>query len=114
MMDRMITINLDEFLEFAKQEDCWDNYYCLDEFLENTIDKYLRETPCPECGNKIKEIKKVWSETKNWVFEYNTTCQKCGYIIKTENNRDKIKYLLLGGEVKVKDIEILKRELGLE
>ena len=113
-MDRMITINLDEFLEFVEQKDAnYDDTYHA-EFVKNVIDYYFKETPCPECGSKIKEIEKVWSETKNWVLEYNTTCQKCRHIIETKDNRNEVKEDYLAGIVRVKDVEILKEELGLK
>jgi len=113
-MDRIITINLDEFLEFVEQKDGdYDDTYHA-EFVKDVIREYFEKTPCPECGSKIKETKKVWSETKCWVLEYNTICQKCGYIIEMKDNRDNIKKDYLDGYVKVKDVEIIKKELGLE
>jgi C4-type Zn-finger protein len=115
-MDRIITINLDEFLEFVEQKASdREEEYMLNEFMKDTIDEYLsEEDSCPQCGGKLKEEKTIWSKTEYWILEYNTICKKCGYIMKIKDNRNNVKEQYLRGNVRVRDVEILKEELGIE
>ena len=106
----MININLDEFLEFVGQE---ESDFRTDS-VTDIIDEYLKESMCPQCGSKLKEKKDVWSKTGFWILEYNTVCKKCGYIIEMKDNRERVREQYLIGNVRVRDVESLKQELGLE
>lgn len=112
----MTTIDLDEFLEFVEQKNIDSNdesYHS--KFVKDTIDEYLKEDVCPQCGSRLKETKNIWSKTGFWILEYRTICKKCGHIIEIKDNRNKVKEEYLAGNIIIKDIfKIVKEELGLE
>jgi hypothetical protein len=60
-MDRIININLDEFLEFSEQKASdHEEEYMLNDFIKDTINEYLSEKDsCPQCGSKLKEEKTI-------------------------------------------------------
>jgi len=109
----MQNINFEEYLEYMYNRSGESDSYWLADWIENTTGEYLLEFPCETCGSKIKEVKDIWSKTRNHVLEEQTICSKCGFVIGTKDRRDNIRRALKEGQVKVKDVAVLKEELDM-
>jgi C4-type Zn-finger protein len=106
-------INIEEYLEYMQDKADNTDSWWLSDWIENRTNEYLEESLCPNCGSKIKQTNLVWSTTRNYVFEENLVCAKCGYLINHKDLRKNVKAELKLGNVKTKDVKTLKKELDI-
>lgn len=109
-------MNDDEFNEFWElliDEANSTEHWWLDTWLANHLYEWTN-SPIHDCGCRITYDKNIWSKTKNHVLMVETRCSGCDEVLKTKDNTNTIKARLENGSVLVSDVEILKKELGLE
>ena len=95
-------------LEEGHEHDAWWLYSWLSDQMEE-----WDQMPVCECGHRVTQTEKVWSKTGNHILEHKVTCADCGKLIETRDNRKSLIQAINEGRVMVKDLDILKGEVGL-
>jgi len=83
-----------------------------DSWLESRKEEWDQMPVC-ECGHRMTKTETVRSKTENYILERTVKCANCWKIIETIDNRESIIRSILG-DTWIKDLEILREEVGLE
>jgi len=107
----MKEINFDDFWEYLSSRASDNDAWWLEGWLDDCLGEFNEATPCKKCGSRIKKKEHVWSKTRNHVLEYHNKCGKCNNIFGVIDNRKNIENLIEKGDVKAKDLPILREEV---
>ena len=98
------------------------DWHDLFEFVEDHTENYteivdLRRTYeglsiCPKCSSRRQETMDIKGQASNQVLAQRIVCKSCGTIIGEINLRDKLQEKLGRGEIMVKDVSAVERDLG--
>ncbi len=108
----MKKIDFESFWEYLLNRASDNDAWWLDGWLEDCLEEFENIVPCSGCGSTAFVSHNVWSKTRNHVLEYQIKCEKCDKLVSTKSNREAIATLIQKGEVKVKDLPILKVEIA--
>jgi len=84
----------------------------VDSWLEGKKEEWDQMPVC-ECGHRVTKEEQVRSKTRNYILERSVKCANCMKLIETHDNRESIIQAIKEGRVMVKDLEILKEEVGM-
>jgi len=87
----------------------------LDSWLEERKEEW-DEMPVCECGHRMTKTESVLSKTRNpnFILKEIIKCANCMKLIEIKDYRESIIERIKKGQVMVKDLEILKEEVGME
>jgi len=102
-----------EWLEEAVAEA--DAGWMVRDILDIAIENWQKLPDCPECGKKLVcETIEVWSKTGNHRLSIKYSCKKCKHVTSEIDFKPKLIEKVKTGQVLVKDVTILKEELGID
>jgi len=90
----------------SKKEDAW----WLDDWLKQRIRSLIDSARCPDCNSLAREDKPIYSKAGNYILERLSICAFCGCILMRTDYRASLRETIKAGDVRVKDLEILKSE----
>ena len=107
----MKTEGLEDFIRFlelsAEDSDSW----WLKSWVNDRVDEY-NELPFCDCGSRLLTMRSdIYSKTGNHVLETWDICRSCNRVVAVRDNRPELRARLERGDVKIKDAEILRKEL---
>ncbi len=100
-----------DFWEFLTNNAHGADEWWLASWLETNFEKYNQSESCPQCKSKQKENVDIWSKTGNYMLGTTIKCGKCNHVFSVKDRRDNIRKALESGNVKMKDVKILKTEI---
>lgn len=104
-----------QFWEYLQDEACKQDAWWLDNFLDNALDEWKELPNCPSCNKKlVLKSKDFWSKTGNYILKVETRCKFCNSLIEIDDCKERLIQLVKNGEVKVKEVPILKEELEID
>lgn len=104
-----------QFWEYLEDEARDQDASWLNPFLDDALDKWKELPHCPNCNKKlVLKTKDIWSKTGNHILKIETRCKFCNSLIETDDCKERLIQLVKDGEVKVKEVPILKEELGID
>lgn len=82
----------------------------------NDLKEEWDQMPVCECGHRVTKEERVMSKTRNpnFILKEIIKCANCLKIIEIRDYRESIIERINCGQVMVKDLKILKEEVGLE
>ena len=93
-------------LEKAGENDA----YWLDTWISDKFEEWEELEVC-ECGARGSIQKDIWSGTRNHILERQKQCRKCKKIKSVQNYRNELRGQIKKGNIRVKDLSILKKEV---
>ena len=111
----MDDIEFKEFWDWMLEKSGESEHWWLDDWLNDNLNRWRESQYCPKCKSRLVAHgihDDVWSKTGNYVLEIHHVCKKCGHTIEIIDKRKEILQALENGNVKLKDVNMLKQELS--